>query len=175
MDALREEAGMTHFSLDSPRAEVKISLQFVELSLKRTRFSTHSRQGESWRDQAWHGPAKCDKTGMAKLRSGFYSTAAWQRIRKRHLKKEPLCRICRLMGRVNGGTLEQPLHVDHIVPRDPLRLVPYKADRDDNLQSLCFLHHNQKTAAERAGKPWRIKGCDVHGQPLDPNAAWWGR
>lgn len=111
-----------------------------------------------------HTPTKSAKIAM-KRRDPFYSTAVWQRIRDAHIKREPLCRVCRLMGRVVPGK-----HVDHIVPRE---LAGSNPDRDDNLQTLCQTHHNQKTACERAGKPWRIKGCDVHGQPLDPSHPWY--
>ena len=92
----------------------------------------------------------------------------WQQIREAHLRKEPLCRACRQEGRVNAGTQEQPLEVDHIIP---LRQGGPR-DEDRNLQTLCHTHHNQKTAAERAGKRWRRKGCDVNGLPLDLGHHW---
>ena len=93
----------------------------------------------------------------------------WQQRRAAHLRKEPFCRICKLRGRLVFGTKERPLHVDHIIPVDR-----GGTDDESNLQTLCIDCHNQKTAAERAGKPWRIKGCDVTGAPLDPNHPWFG-
>lgn len=94
----------------------------------------------------------------------------WQKVRDQHLKIEPLCRACKQAGRVTAGTPEQPLHVDHITP-----IKQGGAEfSHDNLQTLCIDHHNQKTAAERAGKPWRRKGCDANGMPLDPGHHWHG-
>ena len=65
--------------------------------------------------------------------------ANWQRLRKMFLRAHPLCVECERMGRLTPGEL-----VDHIMPL---------ADGGDNawgnLQTLCQLHHNQKTAAER--------------------------
>lgn len=91
----------------------------------------------------------------------------WQRIRLAHLKREPLCRPCLAAGRVNGGAPSLPLHVDHIVP-----LADGGTNLQENLQTLCHEHHNQKTAAERNGKMWKPKGYDLDGNPLDPGHHW---
>ncbi len=45
-----------------------------------------------------------------------------------------------------------------------------------NLVGLCHQHHSEKTARhehyKRTGVWLPVKGCDVHGMPLDPNHAW---
>ena len=62
----------------------------------------------------------------------------WRRIRRRHLKAEPLCRHCAEAGRTTGATL-----VDHIVPLDV-----GGTHEASNLQSLCRSCHGRKTLAE---------------------------
>ena len=98
----------------------------------------------------------------------FHSQPRWQRFRERHLLKEPLCRSCLKQGRVTAAT-----EVDHIV-----RITDGGAPLDhDNLQSLCRAHHLSKSYAEQKGKDWRkheLRGCDEHGNPRDPDHAWYG-
>jgi len=62
----------------------------------------------------------------------------WRRLREMQLNREPLCRVCLEMGFETPAT-----DVDHIVPiRDGGR------NSLENLQSLCHLHHSQKTGRE---------------------------
>ncbi|WP_082745449.1 MULTISPECIES: HNH endonuclease signature motif containing protein [Alphaproteobacteria] len=63
---------------------------------------------------------------------------AWDQLRARILKGEPLCRSCRKAGRSVVATT-----VDHIVPK-------HRGGTDDesNLQSLCDPCHKAKTARE---------------------------
>lgn len=72
--------------------------------------------------------------------------ARWERLRRMHLAGEPLCRMCLAQGRVTPAVL-----VDHIVPvRDGGAVLD-----DDNLQSLCRVCHDAKTAEDvrrRTGK-----------------------
>ena len=35
-----------------------------------------------------------------------------------------------------------------------------------NLWGLCRSHHSEKTATEKAGRKFKPKGCDIHGNPL---------
>lgn len=73
--------------------------------------------------------------------SKFYSSARWQKVRKKQLKQQPLCESC-----LEEGRTEQADVVDHIVPVKvdwSLRL------RLDNLQSLCRSHHQKKSAKDR--------------------------
>lgn len=67
----------------------------------------------------------------------------WRALRELHLDREPLCRKCLSLGIVNGGSAEHPNEVDHIVPR-----VQGGSDDDDNLQTLCWDHHREKTRRE---------------------------
>ncbi len=85
----------------------------------------------------------------------FYRTALWLRTREAHLAREPLCRKCKVLGRVTPGR-----DVDHIVP------IAQGGDRtaDTNLQTLCSPCHRGKTAQEQ-GKTIRM-GCDERGIPI---------
>lgn len=63
---------------------------------------------------------------------------AWEQLRARILKAEPLCRLCRKVGRSVIATT-----VDHIKPKHL-----GGTDDEDNLQSLCEPCHRAKTAQE---------------------------
>ncbi len=62
----------------------------------------------------------------------------WRKIRAIQLSREPLCRMCKANGRTEAATM-----VDHIKPKSQ-----GGSDMADNLQSLCWDHHNQKTRRE---------------------------
>jgi len=62
--------------------------------------------------------------------------AGWQIIRANHLRVWPLCAVCG-----DPGT-----HVDHI-----LALARGGSNAESNLQTLCAVHHSQKTAAQDGG------------------------
>ena len=66
---------------------------------------------------------------------GFYSCAAWRKLRARILGQHPLCVECLRLGRVTPG-----LVVDHIIPyrtRPDLGLIA------SNLRALCAACHNR--------------------------------
>ena len=92
----------------------------------------------------------------------LYDTQRWKRRRAAFLRAHPLCRFCEATSRVTLATL-----VDH--------KTPHKGDEtlfwdQTNWQSLCKpCHDGAKAELESTG---RIRGCDVHGQPLDPNHHW---
>jgi 5-methylcytosine-specific restriction protein A len=69
----------------------------------------------------------------------LYDTAAWKRVRATHLALEPLCRSCRLAGRLVAANV-----VDHITP---IKKGGSELD-DSNLQSLCKPCHSAKTLIE---------------------------
>lgn len=72
---------------------------------------------------------------------GWYKLARWRRIRAGQLAKEPLCRMCSVMGRVTAATI-----CDHAEPHrgDPVKFWA------GPFQSLCKTHHDgAKQAWER--------------------------
>jgi 5-methylcytosine-specific restriction protein A len=77
------------------------------------------------------------------LDDAFLHTPAWTAIRRMALTREPLCRHCKLIGRVQAAT-----QIDHVVvPNGDTAL-----QRDlDNLQALCHSHHSQKTRHQAKG------------------------
>lgn len=66
------------------------------------------------------------------------SGSKWQKIRRRQLEREPLCRQCKLERRTTAAE-----EVDHVIP-----LHRGGTHAEDNLQSLCVAHHLIKTQAE---------------------------
>ena len=64
--------------------------------------------------------------------------SALQKIRREKLLKNPACEICEKQGIVTPAT-----EVDHITP-----LWAGGAESDANRQSLCEMHHHEKTARE---------------------------
>ena len=84
----------------------------------------------------------------------------WRKLRLLVLQEEPLCRMCAEIGRTTLATV-----VDHIKPkRDG------GTDERENLQPLCKRCHDSVKAAEERGGV--VRGCDVHGVPLDPGHPW---
>lgn len=71
-------------------------------------------------------------------------------LRKRRLRNEPLCRMCKDEGRVRAATV-----VDHVKP-----LALGGTDTDDNCRSLCREHHDQVTREEFGHKQRVTIGAD---------------
>ena len=97
-----------------------------------------------------------------------YNTQRWQRYRRAKLRQNPLCEYC-----LNEGRLTVAVAVDHIVPINKGGN-PYPPL--EHVLSCCASCHNAKTRAEQLGRepaPRVVKGCDVHGNPLDPNHDWY--
>lgn len=65
--------------------------------------------------------------------------ATWRKLRRIVLRREPLCRECKKAGFDVPSVL-----VDHIIP-----LSEGGTNKLENLQGLCTMHHNKKTARER--------------------------
>lgn len=76
--------------------------------------------------------------------NAMYKTGRWGEKRRKHLDREPLCRICAQQGKMTPAT-----EVDHIIPHKGDWKLFYD---DSNLQSLCHKCHSRKTALENAGK-----------------------
>jgi 5-methylcytosine-specific restriction protein A len=70
----------------------------------------------------------------------FYNSAAWRRLARLQLRREPLCAECFKAGRI------QPAEIaDHI---QPIREGGARLDRE-NLQSLCRSCHSRKHGERR--------------------------
>jgi len=82
----------------------------------------------------------------------LYKTKAWRMMREWQLTNEPFCRMCKNAGRRTTANI-----ADHIVPhRGDTKLF---WDRS-NLQSLCDVHHNEKTWVEEGGPARAVIGAD---------------
>ena len=80
-----------------------------------------------------------------KINQKFYQSAEWKAVKKHHLAIEPLCRECKKNGLLTKATM-----ADHIIP---IKQGGATLD-DNNLQSLCWSCHSQKSAEE--GSRWGI-------------------
>ena len=121
----------------------------------------------------WATRAKPPETAGGKIRAGnyerprmmarLYNRRRWRRESRAYLTRNPLCVMCTAVGRTSLATV-----VDHIVPHrgDPELFW----DEANNWQGLCKTDHDAaKKELEMSG---RLRGCDVHGRPLDPNHPW---
>lgn len=96
-----------------------------------------------------------------------YNTQRWQRLRRAKLRETPLCELCLKQKRI-----EPAVAVDHIIPVKASGGQAYPAL--DWLVSCCTSCHNRKTRiVEQLGMELTIKGCDIHGYPLDPRHPWY--
>jgi 5-methylcytosine-specific restriction enzyme A len=94
-----------------------------------------------------------------------YGTAKWQRYRQQKHRRDPLCEACLQVGRLTPATV-----TDH---RKPISQGGAPFPPLDELTSLCERCHNAKTRAEQLGETdWMVRGCDIHGYPLDPRHPW---
>ena len=95
-----------------------------------------------------------------------YSTARWLRLRKQHLQLEPFCRGC-------APRLVTANTVDHV---HPISEGGHPFPGHDGLASYCPACHSRKTArgseAGRAKTNKPRKGCDLQGNPIDPEHPW---
>lgn len=92
----------------------------------------------------------------------LYNTKQWYRLRHYQLKDDPLCAMCRKLGKVTPAII-----ADHVKPHrgdEQLFFDP------NNLQSLCKrCHDGAKQQLEKSGT---LRGCGVDGLPLDANHHW---
>ena len=98
---------------------------------------------DGWCDEHWPEPrpGKPHQRGESAAWHRFYDLPAWQTLRGAQLIREPWCAECTRLGIRERATV-----VDHIRPhRGQLELFLDAG----NLQSLCKLHHDQKTMRER--------------------------
>lgn len=85
-----------------------------------------------------------------------------QRIRDRHLARNPFCVMCLAM---NPPRYVKAIEVDHIVA-----LVNGGEDIESNRQGLCDEHHKYKTRKDLGHKA--SSACGEDGYPIDPNHEW---
>lgn len=76
-------------------------------------------------------------------------------LRKRRLRNEPLCRMCKAEGRVTAATVP-----DHITP-----LAKGGEDVDSNIRCLCAKHHDQVTR-EEFGQRKKLR-ISIDGWPIE--------
>jgi 5-methylcytosine-specific restriction protein A len=95
--------------------------------------------------------------------TNLYKSKAWHRLRWHQLQAEPLCWMCRQVGRTVAATI-----VDHKTPhRGDLTLFHDPA----NLASLCkACHDRHKQRQEVTGT---LQGSSEDGMPLDQNHRWY--
>jgi len=72
----------------------------------------------------------------------FYNSWSWRKLRKSFLEKNPLCKHCEEEGIISKATV-----ADHKVRIN----AGGEALNEDNLQALCEMHHNKKSALESKG------------------------
>ena len=90
-------------------------------------------------------------TGQNRPWLKWYKTAAWQRLRKKQLALEPLCRFCK-----KNGIIKTANTVDHITPHRG----NMKKFFEGPFQSLCHeCHSGIKQKIEKSGE----FGCDESG------------
>ena len=99
------------------------------------------------------------------MSSWSYNTQRWQRLRALKLQENPLCETCLKQQRIEPATA-----VDHVIAVKAPGGEAYPPL--DGLRSLCASCHNHKTRFEQLGAEPPVRGCDMHGYPLDPDHPW---
>jgi len=99
-----------------------------------------------------------------------YCTSKWQRLRLAKLNADPLCYACALRGEtVEANTVDHVKPISQGGPAFP---------ELEGLLSLCAPCHSEKTSGfdrtHGTATGRRFKGCDAHGNPIDPADGWWG-
>jgi 5-methylcytosine-specific restriction protein A len=87
-------------------------------------------------------------------RQRFYQSPEWKALRRAHLLGNPLCEECKKNNKISVARI-----VDHI---DEIQNSPYKCLDSDNLQSLCMLCHNRKSA-----QTYNRKGTGIANGAID--------
>lgn len=79
----------------------------------------------------------------------FYSTAAWQRLREVVLQRDRgMCVEC--MRLYELGLIRRPRRAQMVHHKVPVKEAPQLAMVEDNLESLCYKHHEEKHPEKRA-------------------------
>ncbi len=122
----------------------------------------HSLQPPERRPLPPNSPELVFTKGTIDMAGRLYDRRRWRRRSKQFLEEHPLCRMCQETGRTRLAQV-----VDHKVPH---RGDPELFWDEDNWQGLCTTCHNSVKQAEEKGGG--VRGCDVHGVPLDPGHHW---
>ena len=89
-------------------------------------------------------------TDMRKLRQSAYTSTQWRKVRDTYLKNHPVCEECLKEGKVNAGTLDEPLHVHHRSSPFTGGKINYELLLDDNnLETICPYHHAMEHQAQK--------------------------
>lgn len=86
----------------------------------------------------------------------------WRNARKAFLRRNPLCVMCKLLGFITPSTV-----VDHVTPHRGNHALFWD---ESNWQALCKTHHDG--AKQRQENRGAVVGCDVNGNPLNPEHHW---
>jgi len=78
--------------------------------------------------------------GIDRVNESFYNSRQWRKLRLVILQRDPVCKECERLGRVESSTV-----CDHIQPinKGGAKLNP------SNLQGLCERCHNSKSARDK--------------------------
>ena len=91
----------------------------------------------------------------------FYNSKTWRDAREAQLRREPHCRVCRMLG-----IRTRAVEVDHILA---IASGGHPTD-SSNLRSLCRKHHSQKTIlidGMHAGSGKKLVTTGADGWPVD--------
>jgi len=99
--------------------------------------------------------------------NAFYWSSEWKALRRAALQRANWrCENC-------GWPVDGPgqAHCDHI---EEVKVRPELALELSNVRILCRACHNASHNRTHGTRPDRIpiKGCDIHGMPLDPEHPW---
>lgn len=91
----------------------------------------------------------------------LYRTKRWQQRRTKQLRSDPLCVMCKQLGKIVPASV-----ADHITPHRGDEYLFWHGE----LQSLCAACHSRhKQRQEKSGV---LKGNNADGFPLDINHHW---
>lgn len=85
-----------------------------------------------------------------RVKSSFYQSKEWRKLRNSFIQDHPLCKMCLDENRTTPGK-----EVDHIRPINASNPYDTKGGYygepldEANLQTLCTMHHSQKSGRER--------------------------
>lgn len=89
-------------------------------------------------------------TDMRELRRKAYDDVRWRKLRTHYMQQHPLCEECLKHGKVNAGTLANPLQVHHLKSPFIKGTINWQMFLDeDNLETICGECHGKLHAEEK--------------------------